>query len=73
MPGNCLCGALWLRARHGGKLRGLRVKSQMCRHWICVLENGEAWHFKRKINLLPWPMCDLFFWGEFTPLGDRCR
>lgn len=69
--GNCLFGALWLRYKFGGRLRGLRLREGGPRHWICVQEDGTAWHFKRIRNVLPWPLCYTVFWGRYERLDDR--
>lgn len=61
--GNCLLCALWLRLRHGGRLRWLTTKGR--RHWYVQIPSGQSWHFKRERGPR-W-----LFIGRFLPLGER--
>lgn len=70
---NCLIGAWWLKRRFGGTLRGLRTREGGPRHWICLLDNGETWHFRKIRYILPWPLKYTLFVGKYERLDNRDR
>lgn len=71
--GNCMIGAIYLKLRHGGKIRRIRTKEGGPRHWICKLNSGEVWHFKREKDILPGFLRYLIFKGNFRCLDGGRR
>jgi len=69
--GNCLTGALWLRWKFGGRLRGLLLQPHTPRHWVCVFPDGQVWHFGRVRNVFPWPFSILLFVGKYQRLDEN--
>ncbi len=66
---NCMLGAVYLKLRFGGRIRRIRTKEGGPRHWICKLNNGEVWHFKKVKYVLPGLLKYVIFQGKFEPLG----
>ena len=69
--GNCLLGAILLMWR----LRSLRLRvlwyGRIVPHFYVKDKDGKSWHFKLRDDLLPWPICYLWFRGRFEQMIRR--
>lgn len=68
MPGNCLCGAIWLWIDDGcrGKIiMKTRWRNGCIPHFFYKDRVDNIWHFRFERDILPHPFSHLFFVGRF--------
>ena len=75
--GNCFCWALILKCIYGGELFTLGseigAKGQEVEHYMLRDKNGTIRHFKRVLNILPYPLHLYFFVGKIESSGKKRR
>lgn len=69
--GNCRSKALELQREFGGRIKRVRQGRFSPRHYLVRLDNGETWHFKRIVDIFPWPLKYLLFVGRYEKLPQR--
>jgi len=75
--GNCFCWAWILKFIYGGELFTLGseigAKGQEVEHYMLKDKNGTIRHFKRVLNILPYPLHLYFFVGRIESSGKKRR
>lgn len=66
LPGNCLCGAVLLWLRFGGRIKRMRKG-----HYFVRTPRDGSWHFTVKRDLLPDRLAWIVFLGRFERLRDK--
>lgn len=68
--GNCLLGAVWLMVRHRSFCLRASWRGRTVPHFFVRV--GESWwHFRLVRDVLPHPLCYLWFRGRFDSISNK--